>query len=184
MPPLDLSRSAPELLAQVEHEAATGGEMTRIILDGACEVDSELIRRHLLPLLMDQGCPRLRFTCPNPEPGPRLTAVLVLLPDGSAFGCDIRLRWMALTPEETRAIIEHIGHRYAPGNHWTGGFTACLDLPDEACQELSPKTLADLWQTLCGYRPTGFSDGLIDHLEAWGHAAYSHAFGDAGKLGL
>lgn len=182
--PLDVSRSATELLAQIERQAAAQGEMTRIILDGACEVDSELIRRHLLAALRAQGCREFRFTCPNPEPGPRLTAQLILLPDGSAFACDIRQRWLALSPEEARATIEHLGRRYAPGNHWTGDFTASLDVPDSGSQELSPMALADLWQTVCSYRPTGFSDSLMDHLEAWGHAAYSHAFGDAGKLGL
>ena len=184
MPTLDLGRSALKLLAQAEHAAATGGEMTRIILNGACEVDSELIRRHLLPELMALGCQRLRFTCPNPEPGPALEAILLPLADGSAFACDIRQRWSALSPEEAKTTIAHIGQRYAPGNHWIGGFSAARVDADGTAEPLTPGETAAFWEKICAYRPAGFSNGLIDHLEAWGHAAYSHAFGDSSKLGL
>lgn len=182
-PKLDWPQSAADLLAQAKSASAPSGELVKLVMNGVRRLDSWLIENRVLPAVADRGIRFIEFRREEHGHEQRLAAI-VPLPDGSAFACSSAGRWSALDSQEAMAAIEYIGHRYAPGDHWSRDFQATAHAPGEDPAPVTPSRVAELWTEVTGHRPHGFEHGLLDQVEAFGRNVIDRAFNTQGVLGL
>ncbi|MBS1190944.1 MAG: hypothetical protein H6R10_2736 [Rhodocyclaceae bacterium] len=179
----DWPRSADALLVEAKRESAAAGELVRLILAGNLHLDSWLIENRILPALQEKGIRLLRFCFTDPDRRKR-SAVIVPLPDGSAFACGTDGFWSALDRREALDEIQYIGFRHAPDNHWHRGFQVTLEPVGGAPAPATPAEVANIWQETTGARPLGFGVGIVDQMEAFGLGIINKAFHTEGRLGL
>lgn len=175
------TQSAPSLLAKVQGESARDGELMKCILQGTEHIDSWLIAHRILPALPEIPVIDLSLTLGKNEP---ITATFAPLPDGSAFGCNVRGIWLALTTVEAQSEIDYIGQRYASGNRWHAGFRAAIRRSDATLFPLAPLDLAKIWEKTTSLQPKGFNVGLLDQAEAFSLNALDTLIDTQGQLGL
>ncbi|HPT51184.1 MAG TPA: hypothetical protein PLS67_06525 [Accumulibacter sp.] len=177
----DRTQSAPSLLAKVQSESAKDGELMKRILEGTEHLDSWMIANRILPALPEIPVIDLSLTPPENE---RITATFAPLPDGSAFGRNVKGIWLALTAVAAQGEIEYIGQRYAAGNRWHAGFRATIRRSDSTLFPLAPLDLAKIWEKTTGVQPKGFDIGLLDQAEAYSLNALDTLIDTQGQLGL
>ncbi|MGE5470978.1 MAG: hypothetical protein ACM3X0_09305 [Bacteroidota bacterium] len=175
----DWPQSALSLLAQ----AKQGGDLARLIMAGTTHIESWLIENRLLPALHDKKLPTLHFTITEDDQ-PARTATLIPLPDGSAFACSTSGLWSALESHEATHEIQHIGFRFAPGDHWQHGFSATCQSGGDEARAVTPGEVATLWEEATGTRPQGFAAGRLDQMEAFGLGMINLVLHNQGRLGL
>lgn len=174
--PPDWPQSAAALLDQ----AKRSGDLVKLIMAGTHHLESWLIENRILPLLQARQLGILRF-----ETGEsRRSASLAPLPDGTAFACNADGLWSALEQPEALMEIEHIGARFAPGNHWLRGFGASFRQPDESVVPLLPLDVARRWEEVTGHRPAGFEVSKLDQVEAFGLGVAEKLLHTKSRLGL
>lgn len=162
-----LSLDWPQSAGAPLEQAKKGADLVKLIMAGTHHLESWLIENRILPVLQAHGLGTLRFETTLYEQQKR-SASLLPLPDGTAFACDTDGLWSALQAHEARYEIEHIGSRFAPGDHWLHSFTALLQQADEVTIPIPPLDVARHWETVTGARPDGFEVGTLDHVEAYG----------------
>lgn len=177
--PQDWPQSADALLNQ----AKQGGDLVKLIMAGTHHIESWLIENRILPLLQTQQLAILRFEKGSQSNNQR-SASLVPLPDGTAFACNTDGLWSALNHQEALLEIEHIGTRFAPGDHWLHGFSALVRQADNNITPLLPLDVAGLWEQVTGTRPGGFEVGTLDQVEAFGLGVAEKLLHTKSRLGL
>ncbi|MBS1189519.1 MAG: hypothetical protein H6R10_1311 [Rhodocyclaceae bacterium] len=175
--------NARSLLFEAKHQCAERGELVKLIMGGTRRVTSWVIENRILPVLRDRDARIFNFAASSQKTG-RLSAWLVPLPEGDAFGCDTSGRWSALAKYEAMSAIQYIGFRYAPENRWTSGFEAALEVPGQAPRLLEPLEVASIWEEVTGAKPLGFVNGVLDEMEALGFKLVCRIFNAHGRLGL
>jgi hypothetical protein len=174
----DWPKSAAELLVQ----ARSGVDLAKLIMAGTTAIDSWLIAHRILPTLHEKGLSTLCFSLLSRRE--KHCASCIPLPDGSAFVCNVVGLWLPLETQEAAHEIQYIGSRYAPGDHWQGGFDVTLKRADGTDSPLRPGEVATFWAELTGVRLSGFEAGIFDHIEAIGHGVADKVFTTQGRLGL
>jgi hypothetical protein len=175
----DWPQSANALLDQ----AKQGGDLVKLIMAGTHHLESWLIENRILPLLQTHQLAILHFETASQSNDQR-SASLVPLPDGTAFVCNTDGLWSALSSQEALLEIEHIGARFAPGDHWLRGFAADVRQADNVATPLLPLDLARLWEQTTGSRPCGFEVGTLDQMEAFGLGVAEKLLHTKSRLGL
>lgn len=174
----DWPQSAPALLDQ----AKQGGDLVKLIMAGTHHIESWLIENRILPLLAEHQLGIVRFEIKHGQDVS--IASLAPLPDGTAFTCNTDGLWSALPGDEALLEIQHIGARFAPGDHWPRGFSAHHRLAAGDNVPLTPLALADLWERITGTRPSGFAIGRLDEMEALGLGIAEKLLHTKSRLGL
>jgi len=177
-PQLDWPQSASVLLDQ----AKQGGDLVKLIMAGTHHIESWLIENRVLPLLGTHQLGVMRFEVSHGQEV--RTASLAPLPDGTAFACNTDGLWSAMLSEEALLEIQHIGARFAPGDHWQRGFSAHYRQAAGDNAPLTPLALADLWEQTTGKRPSGFAVGRLDEMEAFGLGIAEKLLHTKSRLGL
>lgn len=173
----------PQTASALVHQAKTGCDLARLIMDGVAEVESWLIAHQILPMLREKGLKTIGFSM-LVRRSDRRTAACIPLPDGSAFICNVLGSWMPLDPADAIHEMQYIGSRYAPGQRWHGGFEATLCEPEGPSAALTPVDLARFWMETTGAKLSGFETGFFDHIEAIGYDVADKMFTTQGRLGL
>lgn len=156
--------------------------VSQLIMAGVADVGSWLIEHRILDVIRSKGSAEFEFAFKEPDDR---TAALLLLPDGSAFARNPLCCWFVLEAHDALSEIEYIGFRYASGDHWIHGFDAkLLDHVAQQKSHLTPLALAEKWREVTGAQPSGFSEALIDHVEALGLNVIDTIFHTQGRLGL
>jgi len=177
---LNWPQSAPALLDQ----AKQAGDLVKLIMAGTHHLESWLIENRILPLLATHQLAVLCFEKGAPDDQSRHAASLVPLPDGTAFACNTDGLWSALDRPEALLEIEHIGARFAPGDHWLRGFSASLRQADGATSALPPLAVAQHWEEVTGQAPAGFEVSRLDQMEAFGLGVAEKLLHTRSRLGL
>lgn len=181
MPPLpaDWPQSARTLLDQAKRDS----NLVKLIMAGTTHIESWLIENQILPGLQDRKLMTLRFE-ESIEHRELRSASLVPLPDGSAFARLTSGLWSALDATEALHEIQYIGFRFAPGEHWQGGFIATTQRSEQAEVAVTPLEVAKIWQQVTGAQPAGFAVGTLDQMEAFGLGIVDKLLHSHGRLGL
>lgn len=177
--PADWPQSAHALLAQAKRDS----NLVKLIMAGTTHIESWLIENAILPGLQDKKLTTLRFE-ESVEHREQRSASLVPLPDGSAFARHISGLWSALETQEALHEIQYIGFRFAPGDHWQGGFIASSRQAEQAEVAVTPPEVANIWQQVTGAQPAGFAAGARDQIEAFGLGVVDKLLQSHGRLGL
>ncbi len=157
-------------------------DLVGLIMQGNADVESWLIAHEILPALASKELQQIELGQTSGNHPRR--AILVPLPDGSAFGCNDSGKWMALNPDEAIGEIQYIGFRYASGNRWTDNLEVSLTMPGGVRRVVEPFDVARLWQDATGQKPQGFDEGLLDKIEALGYSVVDKLFNTQGRLGI
>ena len=177
--PPDWPQSAAALLEQ----AKQGGDLVKLIMAGTQHIESWLIENRILPLLQPYEPALLRFTISGQLREQR-SASLLPLPDGSAFACSTDGLWSALEAADALHEIEHIGSRFAPGDHWLHGFAASVQWAGATAAEIRPMEVAGVWEKITGSKPGGFETSRLDQVEAYSFGVIDKMLHVKNRLGL
>ncbi|MFZ2268247.1 MAG: hypothetical protein WAV95_11785 [Azonexus sp.] len=177
-----LSLNWPQSAGALLDQAKQGGDLVKLIMAGTHHLESWLIENRILPLLQTHQLGILRFEAAQSDD--KRSASLAPLPDGSAFACNTDGLWSALASQDALLEIEHIGARFAPGDHWQRGFVAFFEQPDNVATPLPPLDVARLWEQTTGTRPGGFELGTLDQMEAFGLGIAKKLLHTQSRLGL
>lgn len=178
-----LAPTWPQSAAALLDQAKQASDLVKLIMAGTHHLESWLIENRILPLLQTHQLGILRFEAGAQSDNKR-SASLAPLPDGSAFACNTDGLWSPLTSHEALLEIEHIGARFAPGDHWLRGFAAIFQHPDNVLAPLPPLDVARLWEQTTGTRPAGFEVGRLDQVEAFGLGVAEKLLHTKSRLGL